>query len=196
MQNSLAALVSASEIYKTLPDATLSIDIASHSLCQHKWLQRTPDGRVIRDLSPDLVETFACIASFETETPRISLHGMDQVMALSAGNSIYLSQHLLSDPSEDYSPCEIRRIEGNTGKLGLALLIPPTSPMIKNLGSETWNLINHVDFDGKLEDSFDTTSLHMSFTAYEFPVDIGVHGVYRREAYFIETVVSICDKQS
>ena len=196
VQDSLTAIAAASEIYKSLPDATVSIDIASHSLCELHWLPRTTQGRVMQGLAPNLVETFACIASFETGSAQIPLSGMDEVLALSAGNSIYVSQHLLCDPTEDYQPNEVQRIEGNIGKPGLSLLIPPKNPMIKSLTGETWNLINHSDFDGKFEDNFETTSLHLSFTEYEFPIILGTHGVYQREASFVESIVSIYDKGS
>jgi hypothetical protein len=196
VQDSLAAIVFASKIYSCIPDATVSIDIASHNLGELRCIPHTTKGRVVQSVSPELVDTFACIASFELGSPNISIDGMDEVIALSTGNSIYISQHLLCDPSEDYRCNEVRRIEGNIGKSGLALLIPPKDPMFKRLNGDTWNLINHSDFDGKFEDNFGSTSLHLSFTNYEFPVDLGVRSVYHHEAYFVEALVSIYDKGS
>jgi hypothetical protein len=58
----------------------------------------------------------------------------------------------------------------------------------------TWKHINHDDFDGKMTDSFQSTSLHLSFTEYELPVDTGLHGSRDGQAFFLESLVSACDR--
>jgi hypothetical protein len=42
---------------------------------------------------------------------------------------------------------------------------------------------------------FTDTSLHLSFTEYELPVDTGTHGGRDHSAYYLESLVSVCDGQ-
>ena len=55
--------------------------------------------------------------------------------------------------------------------------------------------INHNDFDGKQEDHFKQTSIHLSFTAYEVAVitDDRSHHMIDRPVVLLETLVSIYD---
>ncbi|KAI4591531.1 hypothetical protein KJ359_013253 [Pestalotiopsis sp. 9143b] len=112
-------------------------------------------------------------------------------MALAAGDSIYISAALLCDPFETPAQYEVRRIKGNIGKPGMALLIPPQEPRKRE---EEWKLAGQRPFDGRLENSFHTTSLHLWFTDYTLPIDTGSHGTRDFEIYFLESVVSIHDK--
>ncbi|KAK5662482.1 hypothetical protein OQA88_8393 [Cercophora sp. LCS_1] len=196
LRDSLRVVQAAATVYEHLPDATVSIDITSHSIEDVQWVNRKRGGRLASDtgIFLDLADTFACIACFELGIPTIQPAGLGDVMALSIGNSIYISRYLLSDPTEKFRANEVRRIEGNIGKPGLAFMIPPKNPMVKTLANDTWNVITHATFDGKLENNFDATSLHLSFTDYVLPVDLGTHGFQDREAFFVESLVSIHDR--
>jgi hypothetical protein len=116
-------------------------------------------------------------------------------MAMSSGDSIFVSAHLLVDPAETGSlgPSSISRIRGNVGKPGIAMLIPPLDPQVKPKESTNWEIINHAPFDGTLTDSFRGTSLHFSFTDYSRAIDTGVHGLKDAEIYFLEGLVSVHD---
>lgn len=48
----------------------------------------------------------------------------------------------------------------------MVFLIAPTEPKVKPLEYDSWNLVNHADFDGKMHDSFQNTTLHLSFTDF------------------------------
>jgi hypothetical protein len=53
--------------------------------------------------------------------------------------------------------------------------------------------INHDRFDGTMEDHFDQTSLHLSFTAYEIPLvteEASVH-LIDRDAALVEALISV-----
>jgi hypothetical protein len=50
------------------------------------------------------------------------------VIAISTGDSIYVSSHLLCDPAELVNSV-LQRLVGNLGKSGLALLVPPKDPL-------------------------------------------------------------------
>lgn len=54
----------------------------------------------------------------------------------------------------------------------------------------SWQLIHHHPFDGKFEDFFGSTSLHLSFTDFEMPLDVGVRGLRDKQAIMMETLVS------
>ena len=118
---------------------------------------------------------------------------LQHVMAISAGDSIYVAAPLLCDPAIAVGHHEIRRIVGNIGRAGIAFLIPPTNPMVKKLALDTYQLINHDLYDGKLEDAFQSTTLHLDFSGYEFPIDVGDHRGRNREAFFIESRVAVHD---
>ena len=59
---------------------------------------------------------------------------------------------------------DIRRVLGNIGKPGMAFLIPPVDPMIREVKMADWSRIDRDEFDGDMRDCFESTSLHLSFT--------------------------------
>ena len=101
---------------------------------------------------------------------------------------------LLCDPSEVTEPFEIRRVLGNVGRAGITMLIPPQSPCVRESKLESWNLINHADFDGTLEDCFKNTTLHLSFTGEEIPISKGTYGGQDTEVFLLESLVSVYDQ--
>lgn len=137
--------------------------------------------------------TFACIASLESGNLDISGEGLQDVMAMAVGDSLYIASSLLCDPLERPSKI-IRRIRGNLGRAGIAMMIPPESPKIRASDVDNWNVINHDDFDGKQENCFAGTSLHLSFTGWTLPINTGRRGARGVEAYFLETLISVHDR--
>jgi hypothetical protein len=49
--------------------------------------------------------------------------------------------------------------------------VPPPNPKISDKALLHWKEVNHFPFDGNLEDCFQHTSIHLSFTKYEMPLD-------------------------
>jgi hypothetical protein len=154
------------------------------------------------DLFTDLIsyrlnraQTFACIAMFENRNVNLDPSALNQVMALSTGNSIYVAMPLICDPFDSPSGHEIKRIVGNISKPGINLMIPPIQPKVKITAEDVWTQVNHNDFDGKLEDCFQYTSMHLSFTRYKLPASVASHGDQAVDATFIETLVSVFDHQ-
>jgi hypothetical protein len=115
-------------------------------------------------------------------------------MAISAEDSLYIAAPLLCDPATVLEPYELRRVMGNIGRAGLALLIPPQTPNIRKGELEQWNLVNHDAFDGKMENCFTSTSLHLGFSGYERPMLTQQHGGRFIESFFIETKLSVYDR--
>jgi hypothetical protein len=139
-------------------------------------------------------QTFACIAMFENGHVNLDPRSLQQVMALSAGNSIYVAMPLTCDPSDRPLGHEMKRILGNIGRPGISLLIPPTKPKMRRVDDQNWQIVNHTPFNGRFDDSFKNTSLHLSFTRYCLPVSVTSHGDQAIEAHFLETIVSVFDR--
>ena len=90
---------------------------------------------------------------------------------------------------------EIRKLRGNIGRAGLVLLVLPPQPRVRKFDPQSWQLIDRRTFGGEMVDCFTDTSLHLSFTEYELPVDTGTHGGRDHSAYYLESLVSVCDGQ-
>ena len=97
---------------------------------------------------------------------------LDNVMAMSSGDSIYASVALLNDPSENSHSQDIARIRGNIGQPGIAYLVPPRDPLIKKAAINEWPNISRENFDGQIKDSFHNTSLHLAFTGAQSRVNL------------------------
>jgi len=67
---------------------------------------------------------------------------------------------------------------------------------MKEPGYDRWKFVQHVPFDGNLEDDFTGTSLNLSFTGYKQPLFTGEHGLRDPEIYFLQSVVQVYDKGS
>ncbi|KAL8887638.1 MAG: hypothetical protein Q9215_004826 [Flavoplaca cf. flavocitrina] len=194
--SSLMASASATEIYKLLPGATISTTVVSQSIDKALWVPDEAKEMMLpyrHRLSK--AQTFACIAMLDTGTFNFDPRGLNNVFAISSGNSIYIAGPLLCDPYEVGDRFEVRHIAGNIGRPGLCLLVPPPNPKIRKLQPGTWNQLNYAPFDGKQENSFSQTSIHLSFTAYELPLQTEVtdQHIIDRPARFIETLVSVYD---
>lgn len=142
-----------------------------------------------------MATAFSCIAMFESGRFDIYPRSLQRVMAMATGNSIYIAALLVNDPAKVGVRNKIRRVVGNLGRAGMAMLISPVEPKVKPLEYNSWNLISHAEFDGNLQDSFQNTSLHLSFTDFEMPVDVkGAHGIRDTEVFLLESVVSVHDR--
>jgi hypothetical protein len=86
----------------------------------------------------------------------------------------------------------------NLGRAGGSLLIPPADPAVREPYDDRWTQINYTKLDGKVEDSFQHTSIHLSFTSYEMPLsmDSGSGRTIDRPAALLETLVSVYDRGS
>jgi hypothetical protein len=63
--------------------------------------------------------------------------------------------------------------------------------MMAEVNLSDWNAINHAEFDGKPEDNFDGTSLHLSFTEYNPLIIINDFGGQDAEVFLLEAVISV-----
>ncbi|KIM99342.1 hypothetical protein OIDMADRAFT_30945 [Oidiodendron maius Zn] len=183
---SLEALHFAAEIYTYLMDATIDLEVTSTPLNQYEWA-KTRKSKWTRSNS------FSCIATFESGNLNIYPSDLKDVMGISTGNSLYIAEYLWTDPYDSPSSYIIKRSIGNVGKPGLAFLISPTNPNMKEPDYSSWTNIPHEDFDGNCEGAFDKTSLHLSFTGYESSLNSNEHGLFDKQVYFLQAVVQVFD---
>lgn len=191
---SLTALVAAKKLYDQMDGASVDLAITLKPLSVANWFP----GRHIFAAQKFLrrSEAFSCITHLETGSLNLLPSSLEKVMAISSGNSIFVAASLCKDPWLDsHSQAGVvYRYVGNVGKAGVILLVPPAAPRIRQFDPGSWKHINHDDFDGKMADSFQPTSLHLSFTEYELPIDTGSHGGRDGQAFFLESLVPVCDR--
>ena len=132
---------------------------------------------------------------FETGVLDLDAASLKRVMTISSGESLYIATQLLDDPASFRPANGVRKVIGNVGRAGLAFLIPPRDPRTRDRDPEKWSAINHEPFDGHLIDRFERTTLHLGFSGYELPLTAGEHGNQFLDAFFIETMVSVHDRE-
>jgi hypothetical protein len=138
--------------------------------------------------------TFALLATYESGTYNPEPSRLSEVIAMSSGDSIFVAAQLLMDPAEsDIKSTNIQWIRGNIGKPGIAMLVPPAEPLVKEREAAKWNVVNHHPFNGVFDNNFQGTSMHLSFTEYSQPLNAGIHGMRDAEIYFLEAIVSVYD---
>jgi hypothetical protein len=209
LYRSLQALAMAAEVYKLLPGATVDISVVKKTMSDWKWTKALFDNgaddhadvqlqtyrlKGLKGGSLDRRSTFSCVAAFESGHCDIEPNLLNGVMALSSGDSIFVAAPLLCDPMEKPVAYELRRILGNVGRTGISMLVPPSNLLIRSVGPEKWNVINHLDFNGRDQDNFKGTSLHLSFTEYNPAVNLGLHGAQDAEVFILESIVSVHDR--
>jgi hypothetical protein len=190
IKRSLKAMSTVKKLYESLADATVSLEVIHQPLHYTQWARTWLESKEL-----DLKTAFSCIALFESGRFDIQPKRLARAMAMAAGNSIYIAGVVVSDPTERETQNKIKRVIGNLGRAGMVFLIAPTEPKVKPLEYDSWNLVNHAEFDGKMHDSFQNTTLHLSFTDFQMPLDvIGAQGIRDTEVCLLESVVSVHDR--
>lgn len=183
----------ANTLYTHLPQAQVNLQVASRAL--NKWYWATSfEERNDKSDGLDLASCLSCIASFETGYLDLDPGKLQEAFAVSHENSIYVASPMLADPCENILPYPVRRIIGNIGEPGFAVLTAPQNIKIRPLGFDKWNFIAHRPFNGHLEDNFTATSLHLVMTGYKQGLNTGNHGSKDHEATFIEAIISVYDR--
>lgn len=141
-----------------------------------------------------MAQTFSCILLFDSGVFNISPSHMNNIMAISSGDSLFIAAPLLSDPAKKLSRGpKIRHVMGNIGRAGTALLQAPDNPKIRKFGVEQWTFISGEAWDGHPRDAFRDTSLHLWFTGSSLDLDRKHTALGEKDAelYVLESVVSI-----
>ncbi|KAK8069992.1 hypothetical protein PG994_006608 [Apiospora phragmitis] len=178
---SLKTLAAAYGIYKKLEGATISTTIVARGIYGAKWAPTDLEISLTRS------KVFSCIAMMETGTVNLDAEKLDNVLALASGNSIYILRHFVTDPAVEVPLASVVRIGGD--QPAGASRFPASHPVAEQL----LRAVTYADFDGKRENNFTSTSLHLSFTPHEFPLDYGVAGLIDHQVFFVESVISVHD---
>lgn len=198
--SSLLALGIIEKVYSAFGDATITPSIVKAPLHSAKWLG-IGDTHTYKELNnhPNLEmqreEAFSCISYLETGLD-LAPEVFKKVVAVSVGDSIFVAGGLLCDPVDLQKKSLIKRLIGNFGKPGIALLIPPPNPLCRQSMPEDWKLINHDLYQGgTVDDAFSGTTLHLSFTGWSMQVDTSRNkndrGVVDKEVEMYEALVSV-----
>ncbi|KAL4986299.1 hypothetical protein BDW68DRAFT_163553 [Aspergillus falconensis] len=214
---SLLALGRIIDHYKhDLPHLTLSMGVIKETPSSWTWARSVVNdleaqhlaaaslalnGVITKSIYPNPLtrqQVFASILQFESGTLSVDVHELNQVMAISSGNSLFIAQRILQDPipPANVPSCAVAHAIGNVGKPGIALLFAPEQPRVREHDVERWHVVNHERFDGKSSGgSFEASSLHMSFTGWEGPLRVQGPSAFRgMEAYNLETRISMYDQ--
>ncbi|KAK2012149.1 hypothetical protein LZ32DRAFT_678456 [Colletotrichum eremochloae] len=212
---SLRSLELASMLYANMPTATISLRIVEQELHQARWLPdslkslKTEQFGGIRHVLATPIEehckgmtrerSLGCVAMFESGIINIDPEYMKDVIAISCEDSIFVAGILLSDPrlaSLGNLGMDVRHLVGNVGQPGMVLMIAPVEPRIR---PQTYDAraIQHKSYDGQTRDSFQGTSLHLSFTEWKMPlgsvIDCGQTGEIDHEVVQVESVIAVRD---
>ena len=141
--HSLLAMSAAASIFENMAEATVSLEGLSNTVLgnstwyrdaaqrlletgQKKLSHHEKVGTLLMTPALSLPETFGCICMFVSGTLDLNPEELSRVMAVSAGDSLYVAGVLLNDPAKVPSKA-VERVPGNIGRPGMALLIPPTN---------------------------------------------------------------------
>jgi hypothetical protein len=196
-------LATATAVYEGLKGATISSRIVETGLAEAGWSDEAPvysqrKQQLIPTTSyhgstplPTRNHVFSCIAMLETGVVNIRPEDLENVFGLSAGNSLFVLSQFLTDPAAQVSSTSVTRLVGNVGRPGVSFLVPPPArPLVRPL-STSYHAVSYEPFDGKWEDNFAGTSLHLSFTKNEFPIDYGVTGIRDHQVFLVESVIAV-----
>ncbi|KAK4116767.1 hypothetical protein N656DRAFT_765665 [Canariomyces notabilis] len=196
-------LATATAVYEGLKGATISSRIVETGLAEAGWSDEAPvysqrKQQLIPATSyhgstplPTRNHVFSCIAMLETGVVNIRPEDLENVFGLSAGNSLFVLSQFLTDPAAQVSSTSVTRLVGNVGRPGVSFLVPPFArPLVRPL-STSYHAVSYEPFDGKWEDNFAGTSLHLSFTKNEFPIDYGVTGIRDHQVFLVESVIAV-----
>ncbi|KAH7408157.1 hypothetical protein DE146DRAFT_711785 [Phaeosphaeria sp. MPI-PUGE-AT-0046c] len=198
LETTMRILAAVAAVYDDLPDTNLDIGILNRSLIETRWVRNIfPLENLLSAPTPVLNHggKFAIIAYFESGFHDVDPTQLQNVIALSSTNSLFVCRPLLEDPHTSLEQSMgIRRIFGNIGKPGITFMLPPQEPMMREFDPNTWLMNNCHPFDGTTSRSFDSTSLHLSFTEYHVPLFDGSRGSQDHQISFLESVISVQDK--
>ena len=213
---SLKAVSTAAAIYRCRSNATIDVRALQHNLSTMNWMAQTRGSLLYDLLTPatlDLPSTFSCICFFESGRFNIQPSALHRVMAMSAGDNIWVASPLINDPYSTLSELDGRQgsIEapfpeaicstvvtfiGNVGRPGISFLVPPVEPMIRPRSIHDFRRIFHGPFDGNLENDFRGTSLHLSFTSARSNISGHFEGLGLRdcELEILETALAVYER--
>ncbi|GAW24361.1 hypothetical protein ANO14919_139450 [Xylariales sp. No.14919] len=214
--NTLLAMTLIESLYRGMDNATIDVRAVQVNFAEAKWVRSAimragpkarrrnmvslqAAGSRVPYLHTDGVDTatcFACIAMMETGSYNLDPHELRNVFGLCASDSLYIASCLLRDPADRLKGPPVQRFTGNIGRAGMAFMVPPNEPEIRRYDLiDEWYQYDHNAFTGIMEDCFEGTSLHLSFSEASQAVNVNFSGGRDVEAYFLETLISVYNRK-
>lgn len=191
---SLHALSRADEVFAHISSPTISLGCLDYPMWQVSWMPDQAEANSNIPQSLNRQQTFACIAFFDSGNLNLDPEHLKSVIALSNENSIYVAGIALSDPSTPLPENEVRHIFGNIGRKGMSLLVAPKEPRIRPL-SKDYRVVTHAPYDHMRENSFEGTTLHLSFTPWQPPLSQpGQDRTIDDDVFYVESVISVRER--
>ncbi|KAI0452633.1 hypothetical protein F5B21DRAFT_506166 [Xylaria acuta] len=126
---------------------------------------------------------------------------LNRIFGFAVDDSMLVKSELLRDPCLDTETAagqvlsKFSRLLGNVGKPGLTLFSTPSDLMIADRDPGAWKMATFAQFDGRLIDCFQQTSIHLKMLEWTQPFhDDEAVGQLTVEAHLVEAVVSVHDR--
>ncbi|KAI1634652.1 hypothetical protein F4809DRAFT_617698 [Biscogniauxia mediterranea] len=216
------ALAAAADLYSELPGATIPPEILgkrtvwsiARSILLSISRERSQTSLDFKyDCNRNRETAFRLLSFFETghdlgdismemvsEYNRYTLCTLyspwSKVLAISTEDTLYIASEILGDPMTTTSKVyNLRRVRGNIGRPGITLIgwFSDQSMECRRADPMKWQVVNHNIFDGKPENYFGNTSLHLQLTGYATDINVGRHNRVANGA-FVDAAVSAYDK--
>ncbi|KAK6218455.1 hypothetical protein QIS74_06335 [Colletotrichum tabaci] len=183
-----------------LQGPTIRLKTLSKALMRAKWADEIASrfsARTTRTFSTlssasQARKTAISILSYfilEFDLPPSQIH--ENVCGFSFGDSIYVPENLIRDPFEASDDQVMVRVLGNIGLPGFVMFSSVMEPMVSEV-CDSWKVVNRNLFNGRPENAFGSTSMHLSLTNWERsieePTSVGIQDV---QLTVMESVVSI-----
>ena len=196
---SLTAFAYASRLFEEFPETTVALSVIEKPLHEAKWVglpysYALTEARGEIGLDQPLENLFACLAMFESGSLDLDPHDLEHVMAMAAGNNLFIADYVLCDPLHCSVAPDVQHTIGNIGKPGISFLKSVRYPDTIEPDLSAWRHVPYADFDGAFEDNFAETSLHLTLTGDEQPLGAGQVGYRDKQAFLVEAVARAYDR--
>lgn len=197
-----------SRVYSSLEGATISLSVLSKpfephmnvpgQLCEPPEIHNALDNVAVqmspaKPISLTRQWSFACVAYFDSGYTKLDLENLDSVFALCSEDSIFVASSFLLDPFERSEPHRLRRIVGNISHPGITLLVAPEESKIRK-PTDQYNAVTHASYDWQRENNFTGTTLHLSFTDWQIPLQAEGYRSIDQDVRIVESVISVLDR--
>ncbi|KAI1258946.1 hypothetical protein F5Y18DRAFT_421022 [Xylariaceae sp. FL1019] len=191
------------ELYRDLPGASINPTLVQHRLPTSILAPNLNQNYTISDVfghsfrQRDALKLVAMLETGKDVERCEGIYDWGRTLAISVENRLYIHPKIVGSPhsllSTDFS---IRCVQGNIGRPGLAiigLMTHPTDLNLRSANPQYWQLVNHDYFDGKLDDRFPGTSMHLRLTGFSRLVDYGGHHRIS-DGVIVDAVISSFDQ--
>ena len=204
----------AATIYRCRSNATIDNRALQQYLSMMHWMWQTRDSPLHDPLTPatlDLPSTFSYLYFFKQGRFDIEVSALHKVIAISAGDNVWVASPLVNDPYSTLSELEGRQssmrdpvsgavcttvvaFTGNVGRPGISFLVPPMDPIIRPRSIHDFRRIVHEPFGGNLENDSHGMSLHLSFTSAKSNISGYFEGLKDCELEVLETALGVYER--